>query len=78
MKSATDNAEELITKYTRKMNQVRQDAITTEIMEIIGGAEALGEDRGDPEDLILDHMFSDPFPKHTGEQVRHAIGHDTQ
>ena len=40
MKSATDNAEELITKYTRKMNQVRQDAITTEIMEIISGAEA--------------------------------------
>ncbi|MCZ7631151.1 MAG: F0F1 ATP synthase subunit gamma [Microthrixaceae bacterium] len=66
MKAATDNAEELITKLTRKINQVRQDAITTEIMEIIGGAEALAEDRGDPEDLILDHMFSDPFPKHFG------------
>jgi F-type H+-transporting ATPase subunit gamma len=76
MKSATDNAEELITKYTRKMNQVRQDAITTEIMEIIGGAEALAEDRGEPEDLILDHMFSDPFVHHTGEQVHHVIGHD--
>lgn len=43
MKAATDNAEELILKYSRKMNQVRQDAITTEIMEIIGGAEALAE-----------------------------------
>ena len=78
MKSATDNAQELITKLTRKMNQVRQDAITTEIMEIIGGAEALADDRGDPEDLLLDHMFSDPFPHHTGEQVHHAIGHDRQ
>jgi F-type H+-transporting ATPase subunit gamma len=76
MKSATDNAQELIVKYTRRMNQVRQDAITTEIMEIIGGAEALADDRGSPEDLILDHTSSDPFPKHRGEPVRHAIGHD--
>jgi len=77
MKAATDNAEELITKLTRKINQVRQDAITTEIMEIIGGAEALSEDRGTPEDLILDHMFSDPFPKHVGDHTRHVIGHDS-
>jgi len=76
MKSATDNAQELIVKLTRRMNQVRQDAITTEIMEIIGGAEALAEDRGSPEDLILDHTFSDPFPSRTGEHVRHTIGHD--
>ena len=41
MKSATDNAEELITKLSRVMNRARQDAITTEIMEIVGGAEAL-------------------------------------
>ena len=41
MKAATDNAEELITKLTRMMNRARQDAITTEIMEIVGGAEAL-------------------------------------
>ena len=44
MKAATDNAEELITKLSREMNRARQDAITTEIMEIVGGAEALGED----------------------------------
>ncbi len=77
MKAATDNAEELITKLTRKINQVRQDAITTEIMEIIGGAEALADDRGEPEDLILDNMFSDPFPKHVGEHMRHVLGHDS-
>ena len=41
MKSATENAEELIKKYTRIMNRARQDSITTEIMEIVGGAEAL-------------------------------------
>ncbi|MDE0653700.1 MAG: F0F1 ATP synthase subunit gamma [bacterium] len=41
MKAATDNAEELIVKLTRMMNRARQDAITTEIMEIVGGAEAL-------------------------------------
>jgi len=44
MKAATDNADELITKLTRVMNRARQDAITTEIMEIVGGAEALRAD----------------------------------
>lgn len=42
MKSATDNAEELIKNLSRVMNRARQDSITTEIMEIVGGAEALG------------------------------------
>jgi F-type H+-transporting ATPase subunit gamma len=41
MKSATDNADELITAYTRKMNSARQAAITQEISEIVGGANAL-------------------------------------
>jgi len=41
MAAATDNAGDLITKYTRIMNRARQDTITTEIMEIVGGAEAL-------------------------------------
>ncbi len=41
MKAATDNAEELIVSLRRVMNRARQDAITTEIMEIVGGAEAL-------------------------------------
>ena len=42
MKSATDNADELIKTLSRIMNRARQDAITTEIMEIVSGAEALG------------------------------------
>lgn len=42
MKSATDNAQEIITSLSRVMNRARQDSITTEIMEIVGGAEALG------------------------------------
>ncbi|NBT37031.1 MAG: F0F1 ATP synthase subunit gamma [Actinobacteria bacterium] len=41
MKAATDNAEELIKNLSRIMNRARQDSITTEIMEIVGGAEAL-------------------------------------
>ncbi len=45
MKAATDNAEELIKTLSRVMNRARQDAITTEIMEIVGGAEALGSDK---------------------------------
>ena len=56
MKAATDNAEELKTKLTRIMNRARQDSITTEIMEIVGGAEALKGDKGGPEDLLLEHL----------------------
>ena len=41
MKSATDNAEELIKNLSRIMNRARQDSITTEIMEIVSGAEAM-------------------------------------
>ncbi|MCL6104756.1 MAG: ATP synthase F1 subunit gamma [Actinobacteria bacterium] len=45
MKAATENAEELITNLTRIMNRARQDAVTTEIMEIVSGAEALKKGR---------------------------------
>jgi F-type H+-transporting ATPase subunit gamma len=41
MKSATDNAKEVAGSLSRVMNQARQDQITTEITEIVGGAEAL-------------------------------------
>jgi F-type H+-transporting ATPase subunit gamma len=41
MKAATDNAEELMKVLTRQANRARQDEITTEIMEIVGGSEAL-------------------------------------
>jgi F-type H+-transporting ATPase subunit gamma len=46
MASASDNADDLIKTLTRVMNRARQDAITTEIMEIVGGAEALRESKG--------------------------------
>jgi len=41
MKSATDNATELIRTYTRLASQARQAEITQEISEIVGGADAL-------------------------------------
>ena len=41
MKSATDNANEMVSTLTRLYNRVRQGAITTEINEIVGGAAAL-------------------------------------
>ena len=44
MKAATDNADELIKILTRDANRARQAEITTEISEIVGGAEALAED----------------------------------
>ena len=46
MASATDNADELAKTLTRVMNRARQDSITTEIMEIVGGAEALRQEKG--------------------------------
>jgi F-type H+-transporting ATPase subunit gamma len=49
MKAATENAEDLVTTLTRTANRVRQSAITTELAEIVGGAEALGgSGRGRP------------------------------
>jgi F-type H+-transporting ATPase subunit gamma len=54
MKAATDNAEDLITKLSREMNQARQASITTEIMEIVSGAEALG---GDDSSSTITNIF---------------------
>ena len=45
MKAATDNADELIEGLTRTFNQARQAEITTEIMEVVGGAEALSAEK---------------------------------
>jgi F-type H+-transporting ATPase subunit gamma len=61
MKSATDNAEELITKLTRIMNRARQDAITTEIMEIVGGAEALRAGADSTSDYLVDQVGNDDY-----------------
>ncbi len=55
MAAATQNAEDLITTLRRRMNRVRQEAITTEIMEIIGGAEAL-RSLGESEDHGQDDL----------------------
>jgi F-type H+-transporting ATPase subunit gamma len=54
MKAATDNADELIRNLSRVMNRARQDAITTEIMEIVGGAEALKSGTADADLLPTD------------------------
>jgi F-type H+-transporting ATPase subunit gamma len=72
MKAATDNAEELITKLSRVMNRARQDAITTEIMEIVGGAEALSQGKGSKEDLLTDRIGGtvDLFHEHTSGAQR--------
>ena len=58
MKSATDNAEDLIVRLSRAMNRARQDSITTEIMEIVGGAEALRQGKSDGMDLIPDNALA--------------------
>jgi F-type H+-transporting ATPase subunit gamma len=62
MKAATDNADELITKLSRIMNRARQDAITTEIMEIVGGAEALRQS-GDEGHEHERHDFATATPE---------------
>ena len=69
MKSATDNAEDLITKLSRVMNRARQDAITTEIMEIVGGAEALRQGQTAGTDLLADKAL-DVFHV-SGQQTEH-------
>ncbi len=58
MKSATDNAEELISSLSIVMNRARQASITSEIMEIVSGASAL--DDGDTTQSYTD-MGDDYF-----------------
>jgi F-type H+-transporting ATPase subunit gamma len=41
MEAATSNADEMIYRLTLKLNRLRQETITKELMEIVGGAEAL-------------------------------------
>jgi F-type H+-transporting ATPase subunit gamma len=63
MKSATENAADLVKKLSRQMNTARQASITTEIMEIVSGAEAL---KGDSSDLIASSVQNPNFfPEHT-------------
>ena len=62
MKSATDNAEELIKNLSRVMNRARQDAITTEIMEIVSGAEALDSDSTAQPYIELGDLYASATP----------------
>lgn len=76
MKAATDNADALKTSLTRVMNRARQDSITTEIMEIVGGAEALKQGKGSKEDLIPDHLvIQQLFPGHLDPLDHGASAH---
>ncbi len=43
MDNATKNCEEMIQSLTLKMNKARQSAITAELMDIVGGTEALAK-----------------------------------
>ncbi len=67
MKAATDNADELVTSLRRVMNRARQDAITTEIMDIVGGAEAL-RGQGDVEPLSVGLAEPEPSSSNRSEQ----------
>jgi F-type H+-transporting ATPase subunit gamma len=58
MKAATDNAEELTKKLNIEANKLRQASITTEIMEIVGGAEALRQSSDGQRDLLPDNLVS--------------------
>ena len=55
------------------MNRARQDAITTEIMEIVGGAEALRQSQTDSSDLLVDQVNVEDIFKH---QHAHAVRTD--
>jgi len=76
MKSATDNAEELIVKLGRALSRARQESITTEIMEIVSGAEALGDDFSEPGELVLHQLSTGHIASsHLGGDHAHHPGH---
>jgi F-type H+-transporting ATPase subunit gamma len=65
MKAATDNAEDLIKTLSVDANKLRQAGITTEIMEIVGGAEALRQAQGAKSDLFREMVsVEDITPAH--------------
>lgn len=69
MKSATDNADDLAVRLTRIMNRARQEAITTEIMEIVGGAEALAQAASGEVDLLRDRIEDPDLFRHHVRQL---------
>ena len=67
MKSATDNAEELINSLSIVMNRARQASITSEIMEIVSGASALDDGAGDVRYVDAgDDLFTSDAARNTG------------
>ena len=64
MKSATDNADEVIRVLTRQMNRARQDSITTEIIEIASGAEALAAAASGEVDYLHDRIEDPDLFRH--------------
>ena len=76
MKSASDNATELIKTYTRLANQARQAEITQEISEIVGGADALAAAGSDETmttlfDKTRDHEAAHRYrPRRPGDRPR--------
>ncbi len=72
MKSATDNAGDLIKRLDRRMNRARQDAITTEIIEIASGAEALNQAAADSGNTVGGNTAGDYFAE------RDATPYDSQ
>lgn len=64
MKAATDNADELIKVLSRSMNRARQDSITTEIIEIASGAEALAAAGSGESDYLRDRIEDPDLFRH--------------
>lgn len=58
MSAATENADDLIKNLRRVMNRARQDSITTEIMEIVGGAEALRQGGADDSSPMIQNDYT--------------------
>jgi hypothetical protein len=58
------------------MNRARQDAITTEIMEIVGGAEALASGHGNPKAMLPDLLGAEHlFPQQLDPTDHRAAHH---
>ena len=69
MKAATDNAEDLKINLTRIMNRARQDSITTEIMEIVSGAEAMSQDDDDGLKDIIEQSLEGSFASLASDRI---------
>lgn len=54
MRNASENSAELVEGLTLEYNKARQSAITSEILDIVGGVEALGKDNGKSKKLLKD------------------------